>query len=320
MVSTAVAADADESFDQLTLEHWRLHLASLERDGCRSTTWGSNYWKEWLNSVDFNDEIFCSGDVYVAEVEGDVDDCVDNEEDSLCGPTGLCLNTVQQSWLCGLCDEEDSEPSSHTVVVSYAGSPLFTDDGRRLGPAEQDHQSQGGPGKSKHQEYENIDDEFTPEVIERACSNYARFSGIPREAVNAELILERAPSLGINGWADSYLDIRDNGLIQSERRMRERQERSLGGNGDSDCHDIQDPNVQIVKLIVALGAEDNGRRTIFKAMAAKEGIDSQITEGILDGISDRKILVPAYLRSTLQDIGLGEVMAPLNLFEICGTG
>ena len=100
--------------------------------------------------------------------------------------------------------------------------------------------------------------------------------------------------------------------------MRERQERSLGGRGDSDCDDIQDQNVQIVKLIAALGAGDNGRRTILKAMAAKQGIDSEAAEDILDGRSDRKIHVPAYLRSTLQDIGLGEVMAPLNLFEIVG--
>ena len=53
-------------------------------------------------------------------------------------------------------------------------------------------------------------------------------------------------------------------------------------------------------------------------MAAKQGIDSEAAEDILDGRSDRKIHVPAYLRSTLQDIGLGEVMAPLNLFKIVG--
>ena len=45
---------------------------------------------------------------------------------------------------------------------------------------------------------------------------------------------------------------------------------------------------------------------------------SAAAEDILDGRSDRKIHVTAYLRSTLQDIGLGEVIAPLNLFEIVG--
>ena len=103
-----------------------------------------------------------------------------------------------------------------------------------------------------------------------------------------------------------------NGLVKSERRMRERQERSLGDSGDSDCDDIQDQNVQVVKLIAALGAKDNGRRTILKAMAAKQGIDDQVADDILDGRSDRKIHVLAYLRSTLQDIGLRGVMSPLN--------
>ena len=47
-------------------------------------------------------------------------------------------------------------------------------------------------------------------------------------------------------------------------------------------------------------------------MAAKQGIDDQVADDIIDGRSDRKIHAPAYLRSTLQDIGLGGVMAPLN--------
>ena len=248
-------------------------MALLDRDGCRSRMWGSNCWKEWMAVVDLSEDGVCLDDVYIAEVDVDVDDGVDAERVILCEP----------------CDEETSEPDNHALEVSVAGSALFTDGDRRLGHAEQDHQSWGCPGESKHLESENIDDEFTPEVVKHACSNYARFSGIPREAVTAKLILERAPSLGIDGWADNYLEIRDNVLIQSERRMRERQERSLAGSGDSNCDDIQTQNVQIVKLIAALGAKDNGRRTILKAMAAKQSIDSQIAEDIIDGISDRRI-------------------------------
>ena len=37
-------------------------------------------------------------------------------------------------------------------------SPLSTDDDRRLGPAEQDHHTQGGPGKSKLLSEEFVDD------------------------------------------------------------------------------------------------------------------------------------------------------------------
>ena len=33
-------------------------------------------------------------------------------------------------------------------------------------------------------------------------------------------------------------------------------------------------------------------------------------------MSERRLHVPAYLRNVLQDIGLGETVAPLNLFEI----
>ena len=120
---------------------------------------------------------------------------------------------------------------------------FFTDDDRRELPALYHQHMQGGNSESKHPEYENVDDDFTPEVIGRACSNYARFTGMPRKAVTAELILERAPSLGIAGWAHDHVEIRDNVLIQSERRMRERQERTLGGIGDNDYDEIQGQNV-----------------------------------------------------------------------------
>ena len=145
---------------------------------------------------------------------------------------------------------------------------------------------QGGNSESKHLEYESVDGDFTPEVIERACSNYARLLGIPHEEVTTGLILEKAPSLGIAGWADEYVEIRDNGLIASERRMRERQERSVGGSGDDSQDEVQDQNIQVVRLIAALGAQDNGKKTIIKAMAAKQGIDSEDAEDILEGRSD----------------------------------
>ena len=52
-------------------------------------------------------------------------------------------------------------------------------------------------------------------------------------------------------------------------------------------------------------------------MAVKQGMFSdQDVHDLLDASSERRIHVPAYLRIVLQDIGLGEVMAPLNLFEI----
>ena len=76
-------------------------------------------------TVDLSHDGVCMGDVYIAEGDDDVDDC-DDAEDNM---------------LCGLCDEDNSEPDSHALGVSVVGSPLFTDDDRRSGPAEQDPQS-----------------------------------------------------------------------------------------------------------------------------------------------------------------------------------
>ena len=83
--------------------------------------------------------------------------------------------------------------------------------------------------------------------------------------------------MGIAGWSDPYLEIRDYGLIDSERRMREQQERSLSGHIVDD-EDTEDQNVQIIRLIAALGNKDSGRRLVLSAMAAKRGVSSEHTE------------------------------------------
>ena len=102
----------------------------LDHDGRRLGTRGSHYWKERMTEVDLSEDGVCVDDVYIAELDDDVDDCVDAED----------------AVLYGLCDEETGEPDSHALEVSVVGSPVVTDDARRSGPAEQDHQSQGGPG------------------------------------------------------------------------------------------------------------------------------------------------------------------------------
>ena len=131
------------------------------------------------------------------------------------------------------------------------------------------------------------------------------------------LIVERCPFLGIVGWSDPALVVLDNGLIDSERGMRTQQERVVGGRDVCDDGDVENQNVQIIKLIAALGEKDSGRRAIPKAMAVKRGMFSdQDVDDLLDGSSERRSHAPAYLRKVLQDIGFGEVIAPLNLFEI----
>ena len=106
------------------------------------------------------------------------------------------------------------------------------------------------------------------------------------------------------------------GLIDSERRMRERHERALGGRADGDDEDVENQHAQIIKFIAALGEKHHGSRAILKVMAVKQGISSdQDIDELLDGSADRRIQVPV-LGNVLKDIGPGEVMAPLNMVEI----
>ena len=83
----------------------------------------SSHWKSWFTKLDLSLDVDVDGEVLVADIESDCDECD--------------------------CDD----------FVSDTGSPLITDDDRRLGPADHDQQSQGGPEKSKH--FEVIVDEAT---------------------------------------------------------------------------------------------------------------------------------------------------------------
>lgn len=160
--------------------------------------------------------------------------------------------------------------------MSVVGSPLFTDDDRRGLPALYHQDTQGGNPESKHEEFEIVDDEFPtylPDVIDRACANYARSK------------------------SDPACDV--------------------GGRDVCDDKDVEGQNIQIIKLIAALGNKDSGRRAILKAMALKQGMFSdEDVDALINGSSERRLQVPAYLREVLRDIGLGETLAPLNLFEI----
>ena len=77
--------------------------------------------------------------------------------------------------------------------------------------------------------------------------------------------------------------------------------------------------LQIIRLIAALGNKDSGCRAILSAMAAKQGVSSeQDIDDLLSGTAKRRLQVPAYLRNVLSDIGLGDSIAPLNLFKLVG--
>ena len=54
-------------------------------------------------------------------------------------------------------------------------------------------------------------------------------------------------------------------------------------------------------------------------MALKQGMFSdQDVDDLLEGFSERRLHVPAYVRNVLEDIDLSEAVAPLNLFD-CGN-
>ena len=140
---------------------------------------------------------------------------------------------------------------------------------------------------------------------------FAKCWHMPLEAVDGKLILEKSPSLGIAGWSDPTLPVRDNGINDSERRMRERQEHALRGHDRVNDEDVENHNVQIIRLIPALGSRDSGRRAILTAMAAKHCVSSdQQIDDLMSDTAQRRLQVPAYLRDVLCDIGLGDALSP----------
>ena len=73
-------------------------------------------------------------------------------------------------------------------------------------------------------------------------------------------------------------------------------------------------NDEVAKIIGVLGGTGVGRRAILKAVAGRQGITSDDElERLYEGKSEAKLKVPKSLRSELQSIGLGELLAPLNI-------
>ena len=89
---------------------------------------------------------------------------------------------------------------------------------------------------------------------------------------------------------------------------------------DRAFEDAELHNSQIVRIVELLGASGSGKRAIIKAMAEIHGIDDpEEIERMNSGESNVKLRVPAGLRSTLRDVGLGELLAPVNLITVSET-
>ena len=73
-------------------------------------------------------------------------------------------------------------------------------------------------------------------------------------------------------------------------------------------------NRQVINRIDVLGQTGAGKRAVVKALAAKQGIeDDSELERLYSGSSEQKLVVPRGMRGTLRSIGMGYILAPLNL-------
>ena len=135
--------------------------------------------------------------------------------------------------------------------------------------------------------------------------------------VDEQLIMSKSPSLGIAGWSDPDLVVRDYADIERERLQRERQ---VWWSFDlpAAAENVEDHNVKVLQLISILGEKDAGRNAILQALAQKQGFSQEDVEEIQSGASQKKLQVPAYMRGVLSDIGLAGALAPLNVMEVIG--
>ena len=87
-----------------------------------------------------------------------------------------------------------------------------------------------------------------------------------------------------------------------------------------DVDNVENHNAQVSKLLCMLGATGAGRRAVIDAIAKVQGIDDgSELEKLYDGTSTVKLQVPSALRGTLTDIGLGNLLQPINPVTVTAT-
>ena len=77
-------------------------------------------------------------------------------------------------------------------------------------------------------------------------------------------------------------------------------------------------NVRVARLIESLGESGAGRRAVLRAITEMQGLSEDETEDIISGKQETKVNVPHSLRGALCSIGLGDMLAPVNIFTIAG--
>ena len=79
-----------------------------------------------------------------------------------------------------------------------------------------------------------------------------------------------------------------------------------------------DHSMRVARLIEALGESGAGCRAALRAITEMQGLSEEETEDIISGKRESKVNVPHSLRSALCSIGLGDMLAPVNIFTIAG--
>jgi hypothetical protein len=282
--------------------HWKAHLRAMRPELSRSKNVGGTYYKLWLANLDIGAAVGVDGSNAIEAVRVGVELCksrVDIIRNAV-GPSGATVES--------------------TVVL-----PPGADDARLSGPALYHDHQQGGPARAKLTSGGAA--EFTPQQIERACENFAHFWHCPADDVTREIVEEFGSSLGIEGWSSPDLRLLSYRDIEAEKQERERAEAGSGcctigiGSGthvegelDDADEATREHNRQVIKLIDVLGQTGAGKRAVVRAIAVKQGIDSEDElEKMFAGKSEKKLEVPRALREPLRDIGMGGLLAPLNI-------
>ena len=169
---------------------------------------------------------------------------------------------------------------------------------------------------------------YPPEMIATASRNFAKFWHVDVETVTVDVIARVGSSLGIEGWSDPELVVLSYDDIERERREREAAQSvpcwAFGSPGDSfdmTCNDdVNNHNSQVSRILTTLGASGAGRRAVIRAVAERQGIvDPGQLEELYNGNAKGALRVPKELRGTLSDMGLGELLAPVNLITVTET-
>ena len=143
----------------------------------------------------------------------------------------------------------------------------------------------------------NVEDKaFSTQKLQSAKQNYVKFYEVNVDDVTITNL--KATSLQTAGWAyvsfSDYDEIERSRLAELDRVPLTAKRWAFDTPNDENGVDMQ--NVQIAKLIVALGEDDSGRRAIFRAVAGMQGIVSdKALKSLYEGTTEEKLIVRSHI-------------------------